>query len=69
MLEHEQSQTDTTTPAPSSPEQFQVLCDGLEEYEHLPELIPGPTPNAKPITSQSHEETLDASILAGLTLP
>ena len=50
-------------------EQFSALCSGLGEYEHLPELIPGAHPSVRPITGQSQEDTIDASILAGLTLP
>ncbi len=69
MLEHEQSQTESASPIAPSPEHFRALCAELDEYQHLPELIPGATPSARPITGQSPEETLDASILAGLTLP
>ena len=69
MFEQQQSQTDPTSPAPPSPDQFRELCAGLEEYEHLPELIPAAAPAAAPLSDQSHEEALDASILAGLTLP
>jgi hypothetical protein len=45
---------------------FSSLCSNLEEYEHLPELIPGGH-DTRLITDQSHEDTIDESILAGLT--
>ncbi len=51
------------------PDRFRALCSELEEYEHLPELTPGAQHPAHLITGQIHEETLDESILAGLTLP
>lgn len=52
----------------SSEDRFHTLCAELEEYEHLPELTPG-MQMTRLITDQSHEDTIDASILAGLTLP
>ena len=51
----------------SEPDRFRSLCAELEEYEHLPELTPGNRPQL--ITEQSHEDTIDESILAGLTQP
>ncbi len=69
MLEPQQSQTNPTSPVPPSPDQFRALCAGLEDYEHLPELAPAAARPPASITDQSHEEALDASILAGLTLP
>lgn len=54
---------------PRQPERFRALTAELEEYEHLPELAPSVNHPTQLITSQSHEETLDESILAGLTLP
>ena len=57
-----QQQPQTTTDS----DRFQALCAELEEYDHLPELIPGDR-NARLITDQSHEDTIDSSILAGLT--
>ncbi len=68
MLEQHSKTTDTSA-IPASPDQFRELCAGLEEYENLPELSPSAVRQAEPITGQSHEEMLDASILAGLTLP
>jgi hypothetical protein len=50
-------------------DRFHALCSEIEEYEHLPELMPGATSPQRMITGTDHEETLDASILAGLTLP
>ncbi len=49
-------------------DQFSRLCAGLEEYEHLPELIPGER-STRLITQRSPEDTIDESILAGLTQP
>jgi hypothetical protein len=50
-------------------DRFHTLCSEVEEYEHLPELMPGATRPERMITGTDHEETLDASILAGLTHP
>jgi hypothetical protein len=61
MLTHQP--TDTT-----SEERFRALCADLEDYEHLPELMPG-NQSSRLITDQSHEDTIDGSILAGLTHP
>jgi len=47
-------------------DRFQALTAQLEEYDHLPEMIPGER-SARLITDQSHEDTIDESILAGLT--
>lgn len=52
----------------SEPDRFRSLCAELEEYEHLPELMPG-NRATRLITEQSHEDTIDESILAGLTQP
>ncbi len=60
-----QSPQDPTT----EQDHFQTLCSELGEYEHLPELTPGATSPQRMITGTDHEETIDASILAGLTLP
>jgi hypothetical protein len=54
--------------AGSEPDRFHALCAELEEYEHLPELIPGDR-SARFIADQNHEEAIDESILAGLTQP
>jgi hypothetical protein len=51
------------------PDRFRALCSELEEYEHLPELSPGMDYPTHPLTGQNHEDAIDASILAGLTLP
>jgi hypothetical protein len=59
--------TEQTSPT-SSEERFRALCAELEEYEHLPELMPG-NQSSRLITDQSHEDTIDGSILAGLTHP
>ena len=56
----QESQTSTDV------DRFLALCAELEEYDHLPEMIPGER-NARLITDQSHEDTIDESILAGLT--
>lgn len=53
----------------SEPDRFQSLCSEIEEYEHLPELTPGATQPQRMITGTDHEETIDAAILAHLTLP
>ena len=52
----------------NSEERFRALCADLEDYEHLPEMIPGSAPT-RLITDQSHEDTIDESILAWLTHP
>lgn len=52
----------------SETDHFSALCAELDEYEHLPELMPG-NQRTRLITDQSHEDTLAESILAGLTHP
>lgn len=61
MLTHQP--TDTT-----GEDRFRALCAELEDYEHLPELMPG-NASTRLITDQSHEDTIHESILAGLTHP
>ena len=68
MLTEQQQHSGDLAHVPQ-PDRFRALCAELEEYEHLPELTAGPTHPTHLITGQDHEETLDASILAGLTLP
>jgi hypothetical protein len=68
MLSQQPPQTTTSEPAPGAAH-FRSLCSELDEYEHLPELTPGAGHPTRLITGQNHEETLDESILAGLTLP
>ncbi len=58
----------TQQPSQTNEDRFRALCAGLEEYEHLPELIPG-SASTRLITDQSHEDTIDASILAWMTQP
>jgi hypothetical protein len=55
--------TDTT-----SEDRFRALCAELEDYEHLPELMPA-TESRRLITDQSHEDSIHEAILAGLTHP
>ena len=52
----------------SNEDRFRALCAGLEDYEHLPELIPGSS-STRLITDQSHEDTINESILAWMTRP
>ena len=59
--------TEQTSPT-SSEERFRALCAELEDYEHLPELMPG-NQSTRLITDQSHEDSIQESILAGLTHP
>jgi hypothetical protein len=59
--------TEQTSPT-SSEERFRALCAELEDYEHLPELMPG-NQSMRLITDQSHEDSIHESILAGLTHP
>jgi hypothetical protein len=61
MLTHQP--TDTT-----SEDRFRALCAELEDYEHLPELMPG-NDTTRLITDQSHEDSIHESILAGLIHP
>ena len=49
-------------------DRFRALCAELEDYEHLPELMPGGAAT-RLITDQSHEDSIHESILAGLTHP
>jgi hypothetical protein len=55
-------------PEITTEDRFHTLCAELEDYEHLPELTPG-SQMTRLITDQSHEDTIDESILAGLTQP
>ncbi len=55
-------------PASSRDDRFRALCAELEEYEPLPEVMPGHRATCL-ITDQSHEDSLHESILAGLTQP
>jgi len=59
---------DTRT-EPSDRNEFDLICSTLEDYEHLPELFPGPTHRTPLIAQGEQEETIDAEILAGLVLP
>ena len=60
----------TAASNPAAPQdRFGALCAELDEYDHLPELTAAPVQPTHLVTSQNHEETLDESILAGLTLP
>jgi hypothetical protein len=68
MLSQQPPQTTTSERVPQS-DHFRSLCSELDEYEHLPELTPGAMHPTRLLTGQNHEETLDESILAGLTLP
>lgn len=55
-------------PASRRDDRFRALCAEIEEYENLPELMPGDRAT-RLITDQSHEDSLHESILAGLTQP
>jgi len=52
----------------SNEDRFRALCAELEDYEHLPELIPG-SASSRLITDQSHEDAIHESILAWMTQP
>ena len=56
------------SPETGTEDRFHTLCAELEDYEHLPELTPG-AQMTRLISDQSHEDTIDHSILAGLTQP
>ena len=59
----------TQQPSETSKEdRFRALCAELEDYEHLPELTPGSS-STRLITDQSHEDTINESILAWMTRP
>jgi hypothetical protein len=51
--------------------QFDDLCQGVEEYETLPELHPSPTHGTGPADPGAAADTdaIDAEILAGLVTP
>ncbi|HWD69059.1 MAG TPA: hypothetical protein VG293_02625 [Solirubrobacteraceae bacterium] len=61
MLTHQPTET-------NNEDRFRALCAELEDYEHLPEMIPG-SASSRLITDQSHEDTIHESILAWLTQP
>jgi hypothetical protein len=52
----------------SNEDRFRALCAELEDYEHLPELIPG-SASTRLLTAQSHEDAIHESILAWMTQP
>jgi hypothetical protein len=59
-----------TDPQPSNDHsQFDSLCADVEDYEPLPELVPGPADTTPSLHAQDHEHTIDAEILAGLVSP
>ncbi len=65
------SQADASAPkAGAQPDPFEALFAELEDFEHLAHLTPTEAPRSHPIAGQaSSGESLDESILAGLTLP
>jgi hypothetical protein len=60
-----------THPQSSDPShiQFDSLCADVEDYEPLPELVPGPADTTPMLAAQEHEQAIDAEILAGLVSP
>jgi hypothetical protein len=48
---------------------FDSLCVGIDDYETLPELTPGPADGAPWRTDEDRLELLDEEILAGLVSP
>ncbi len=71
MPNRQSSQADASAPrSGAQPDPFEALFAELEDFEHLAHLTPTEAPRSRPITGQaSNEESLDESILAGLTLP
>ncbi len=49
--------------------QFDHLCAQVEDYEPLPELVPGPRDTTPNLGSGDQSESIDAEILAGLVSP
>ncbi len=48
---------------------FDDLCEGVEEYETLPELHVQPTRDPRPAETEADSDAIDAEILAGLVSP
>lgn len=59
---------DPQTP-PTEQHQFDSLCAEVEEYEPLPEVVPGPADTTPALDRQDHDDSIDAEILAGLVFP
>ncbi len=51
------------------PAQFNSLCAELEDYEPLPEVVPGPAETTPPLTAEERTDSIDAEILAALVSP
>ncbi len=55
--------------APHEHVQFDSLCAGVEDYETLPEYVPGPRDTTPHLTAEQRSESIDEEILAGLVSP
>lgn len=51
------------------PAQFDWLCATLDDYEPLPEVVPGPADTTPSLSAQDRADSIDAEILAGLVSP
>jgi hypothetical protein len=54
---------------PDEPVPFETLCAEVEDYEPLPELVPGPADTTPSLRAQNHEDSIHEEILAGLVSP
>lgn len=48
---------------------FDLLCESLEDYEHLPEVAPAQADASPFVADQDHAERIEGEILAGLVHP
>ncbi len=46
--------------------QFDALCSSVEDYEPLPEVVPGPGETTVALSQQDQEDAIDAEILSRL---
>jgi len=49
--------------------QFDSLTAGVEDYEPLPELVPGPAESTPQLEAGARTESIDEEILAALVSP
>jgi hypothetical protein len=55
--------------APHDHMQFYSLTAQVEDYEPLPEVVPGPADTTFGLTADEREDSIDEEILAGLVSP
>ena len=59
----------TFSQTPQEGQLFDHLCARVEEYEPLPEVVPGPGETTPQLSADAPSDSIDAEILAGLVSP